>query len=216
MDPLIAPAGRKYNAENGVALLWQKSRNRPIQSAELSIDLKDPGVAAILAWLVPGLGHWYQGRRAKAVLYFVAIVGMFGWGIYLGGSGESFDRDGRTSRSATAGRSTSLGVPMITDFYYLAQVFVGLPALPAVPGPPDGAGTEGALGRIHGPADCRRGRTRTVKNADQPTADELNKHLNRYFDLATFYATVAGLLNVLAIYNAWAGPVVVKPAKKER
>ena len=51
-------------------------------------------------------------------------------------------------------------------------------------------------------------------NADQPTADELNKHLNRYFDLATFYATVAGLLNVLAIYNAWAGPVVVKPAKK--
>ena len=52
-------------------------------------------------------------------------------------------------------------------------------------------------------------------NADQPTADELNKHLNRYFDLATFYATVAGLLNVLAIYDAWAGPVVVKPAKKD-
>ena len=44
------------------------------------IKLKDPALAAFLAWLVPGLGHWYQGRRAKAVLFFVCIMGIFGYG----------------------------------------------------------------------------------------------------------------------------------------
>ena len=44
-----------------------------------AIDLKDPALAALLAWLIPGLGHWYQGRRAKAVLFFVCIMGLFAY-----------------------------------------------------------------------------------------------------------------------------------------
>ena len=102
--------------------------------------------------------------------------------------------------------------------YYVAQVFVGLPALPALyqahrmeQGLPVRWG-----GLMAPPLPEIGGRPNpNGKNANQPTADELNKRLNRYFDLATFYATVAGLLNVLAIYDAWAGPVIVKPAKKE-
>jgi hypothetical protein len=50
----------------------------------LEIDLKDPVLAALLAWLIPGLGHWYQGRRHKAVLFFVCILGTFIYGLYLG------------------------------------------------------------------------------------------------------------------------------------
>ncbi len=182
---------------------------------ELSIDLKDPGVAAILAWLIPGLGHWYQGRRAKAVLYFVAIMGLFGWGIYLGGSGESFPEDGR---NVTIGYGRAVYFAWRPDdrrFYYLAQVFVGLPALPALyQAHRMEQGQKVLWGGFMAPPIAGRPNP-NGPNADQPTADELNKHLNRYFDLATFYATVAGLLNVLAIYDAWAGPVVVKPAKKD-
>ena len=50
------------------------------------IDLKDPALAGFLAWLFPGLGHCYQGRYAKAVLYFVCIFGVFSYGLYLGSS----------------------------------------------------------------------------------------------------------------------------------
>ena len=34
-----------------------------------------------------------------------------------------------------------------------------------------------------------------------------NKKLNRYFELGTVYTMIAGLLNILAIYDAFAGPV---------
>ena len=53
-----------------------------------TVDLKDPALAGFLAWLVPGLGHLYQGRRAKAALFFVCIMGTFIYGCYLGGSKE--------------------------------------------------------------------------------------------------------------------------------
>jgi hypothetical protein len=54
-------------------------------------------------------------------------------------------------------------------------------------------------------------------NVNQPTAHDLNKVLARNFELAAFFTMVAGLLNVLAIYDAWAGPVFVQPvAKKEK
>jgi hypothetical protein len=41
------------------------------------ISLRNPWVALGLGLLVPGLGHAYQGRTFKAVLYFVCITGMF-------------------------------------------------------------------------------------------------------------------------------------------
>lgn len=43
---------------------------------------KSWAVAVLLAWLVPGLGHWYLGRRGKALAFFGFIAGLFlvGWG----------------------------------------------------------------------------------------------------------------------------------------
>ena len=58
------------------------------QSNDQSIQLKDPLIAGVLAWLVPGLGHFYQGRNAKGVLFIVCILGTFIYGLYLGGSNE--------------------------------------------------------------------------------------------------------------------------------
>ena len=41
----------------------------------------DPMSSGVLAWLVPGAGHWALGRRAKAAMFFVLIIGTFlaGW-----------------------------------------------------------------------------------------------------------------------------------------
>ena len=49
------------------------------------IDLRNRWLAALLAWCVPGLGHFYQGRTHKGGLFLGAILGMFLAGLWLGG-----------------------------------------------------------------------------------------------------------------------------------
>jgi hypothetical protein len=39
------------------------------------------------------------------------------------------------------------------------------------------------------------------------TLDTLHKRLHRYFDLGSIYTMIAGLLNILVIYDAFGGPV---------
>ena len=41
-------------------------------------------IALILAVLVPGLGHLFQGRFVKGLIYFCGILGLFVWGVKLG------------------------------------------------------------------------------------------------------------------------------------
>src|SRR5438132_10808528 len=41
-------------------------------------------LAALLSYLVPGLGQIYQGRVGKGVLFFVCIYTLFFYGMYLG------------------------------------------------------------------------------------------------------------------------------------
>ncbi len=45
---------------------------------------KNPWIAGLLAYLIPGAGHFYQGRMLKAVIYSVSILGLFIWGQKLG------------------------------------------------------------------------------------------------------------------------------------
>lgn len=41
-------------------------------------------LAVVLAWAVPGLGHWYLGRRGKAAVYALSIIGLFLAGLFFG------------------------------------------------------------------------------------------------------------------------------------
>lgn len=86
------------------------------------INLRDPWIAGVLAFLIPGAGHLYQGRLFKAALYFVCIGGTFLFGMHMSewkavasfgqpSGGENFRR----------GRKKNLG--------FLAQIGVGLPAV---------------------------------------------------------------------------------------
>lgn len=159
----------------------------------IEIDLKDPVLAAFLAWLVPGLGHWYQGRRHKAVLFFVCILGTFIYGLHIG--------EGRVVYASFRDNDTRL--------FYVCQVGVGLAAMPALVQ----ARREKPLNfwiypnfmappKLTGPVD---------------TLDQLQKDLHHYWELGTLYTAIAGLLNLLAIYDAWGGPAYSTPApvKKE-
>ncbi|QDU07183.1 DUF6677 family protein [Gimesia aquarii] len=80
------------------------------------IELKNPVVAAILAFLIPGAGHFYQGRTFKAAIYCFCILSTFFCGMALG--------DWKTVYYQSEPGKRNLG--------YFAQVGVGLPALPAL------------------------------------------------------------------------------------
>ena len=186
----------------------------PQQTDSPDIDLKDPIVAALLAWLVPGLGHWYQGRRAKAVLFFICIMGLFAYGVYLGG-GTRVDKDNQ-SRYLGYGRAVYLSLQKDDlRLYYLSQIGVGLPAMPAL--------VQAYRMNHHQKVflDGFMAPPRSVQvrfddpNEGQPTAHDLNYLLNRTFELATIFTAVAGLLNVLAVCDAFGGPVAMQPAAKK-
>ena len=44
-----------------------------------------PLLAGLLAWLVPGAGHWYVGRPERAAVLFLTIQSMFWAGMAVGG-----------------------------------------------------------------------------------------------------------------------------------
>lgn len=50
----------------------------------------------------------------------------------------------------------------------------------------------------------------------QEQLSDWHSTLNMRFELGTLYTMVAGLLNVLAILDAYGGPVVAQPGKQER
>jgi hypothetical protein len=81
------------------------------------VPLRDPIFAAVLAFLVPGLGHFYQRRVFKAALYAVCILGTFFTGMRIGhGQVVYFHWQNPENRT----------------YAYLCQFWVGLPALPAL------------------------------------------------------------------------------------
>ncbi len=153
------------------------------------LELKDPVVAAVLGWLIPGLGHLYQGRTAKGLLFMVCVLSTFCYGLFLS--------DGRAVYASWADWDYRLP--------YFCQVGVGLPALPAL--------LQTYLVR-GGKAPLMGGMM-----APPVTPAELNewyRTLHRYFDLGTVYTMIAGLLNVLAMYDAWGGPVQLDEQEEKK
>src|SRR5262249_45376631 len=86
----------------------------------------------------------------------------------------------------------------------LCQVGVGMAALPALvqAARADEAGPRPS--GIMAPPELPQ---RPNDSTDGGELGLWNKTLNRYFELGTVYTMIAGLLNILAIYDAFAGPV---------
>jgi TM2 domain-containing membrane protein YozV len=156
-------------------------------AAPLLVRLRNPAIAALLGWLVPGAGHLYQGRTAKGILFMISILSTFFYGLYLG--------DGKVVYASWRSGDTR--------WAYVCQIGVGLAALPALvqanrPQDGDSAG-------FMAPPELPRGPHNG--SGDGGELGIWNRNLNRYFELGTVYTMIAGLLNILAIYDAFAGPV---------
>jgi hypothetical protein len=169
-----------------------KSDEQAHSAETLEIDLRNPAWAAFWAWLWPGSGHLYQRRYAKGVLFMVCILGTFFIGLTLGNGHVVYASWEKNDKR----------------WQYFCQLGVGAPALPALlQRHRMQRGQEPLFGGLMAPP-------RYVAQSDHPREleqDELAKwhlDLNSRFELGTLYTMIAGLLNVLAIYDAFAGPVI--------
>ncbi len=151
---------------------------------ESSVELKNPWLAAFLAWLIPGWGHYYQGRTGKAILYFVAIMGLYLTGFVLG--------EGRVVYWKWVSPFSNFDE---FNLYFLGQFFVGLPSLPAL--------IQVTLAYL-GHAPILGG----FMDGSPLGLNAMHHPLGKLVEVASIYTTVAGLLNVFAIYDALCGPAL--------
>ncbi len=167
----------------------QDSESASPSDQQIEVDLRNPTVAALWAWIWPGAGHIYQRRYAKGTLFMVCVLGIYFFGLTLG-SGHVVYASWR---------------PADKRWQYICQLGVGAPALPALvqsrqvrqTGKPFGNGFMAPPVNI---------------SPDSGVSDDLSElHLryHTFFEMGTLYTMIAGLLNVLAIYDAYAGPVIV-------
>lgn len=185
---------------------------------KIDVDLKEPGFAALLAWLWPGAGHIYQRRYRKGAIFMICILGTFFFGLILG-NGHVVYASWR---------------PNDYRWQSVPQLGVGLPAFPAiiqnfkVRGGKDPYFVTARRYPENHPNEFEIIPPDVLKNYQGETlADGLmappagNVYLNRKdvlamwtsesqhgFEIGTLYTIVAGLLNILAIYDAYAGPVL--------
>ncbi len=114
------------------------------------VPLKSPYIAGLLAFLIPGAGHWYQGRRFKATIFSVCILTIFVWGMILGNLQPVYSQVAFVSRGSSVQMETGRPVSRMTFGYY-AQILVGVPALPALLQQERFRLDEGMASRLDGP-----------------------------------------------------------------
>lgn len=186
------------------------AESNEVQSNDQSPRLKDPLIAGVLAWLIPGLGHFYQGRNAKGALFVICILGTFLYGLYLGGSREV----GWGRAVYFSFRTGDWRLP------WLCQIGIGLPTVPMtllqwkLQDQP-------ILNGFMAPPALRLPDMTDINGPPQPPPPTqmslawINRLLPHYFEMGTVYTMIAGLLNILAVYDACCGPVPAESAKND-
>lgn len=171
------------------------------------IDLRNRHLAAFLAWLVPGLGHMYQGRYTKGSLFFVCILSAWILGFALGGSTVVY----------------ASWQPGDKRWHFLLQAGAGAVAMPAI-----------VQGNEMRKFTDNRGRTKPgyepwwngfMAPPDRPVVEGEPDLVAAWYatrgagyEMGTWYTVIAGLLNILVIYDAYGGPLAVPISgrKKEK
>jgi hypothetical protein len=170
----------------------------------------DP-IAAMLSYLIPGLGQIYQGRIAKGILFFVCIYTLFFVGSSMGSGSvhlkrgdesETYTVSSNVYLPDTADQNNPFNLPRLAANLYnrpqfAGQFWVGLAAWPAiwqyVNYSPQQKNGDPLLGYF------QRTPNETALNAVHTSGDKL-------LELGWVFTVIAGVLNVLVIYDALAGP----------
>jgi hypothetical protein len=163
-------------------------------------------VAALLSYLIPGLGQVYQGRVGKGLLFFFGLYVLFFYGMWMGQwrnvwLPETSDLPEIVIASQQLeGTSKSLAYRP----QFLGQFWIGMAAWPAV--------------YQYIQFDQRKDVGPMFGKFERmPSEDELNdlqRNGSKRWDLGWVYTVIAGVLNLLVIYDALAGPMFRDPPKR--
>lgn len=195
---------------------------------DVIVELRDPYWAAFLAWLWPGSGHFYQRRYGKGFLFMVCVLGTFFYGLGLG--------RGRVVYASFK--------PGDFRWQYVFQLGAGAVALPAIaqayvtsnPKNPDQPNDPFfILAHRYPPGHPKSFYVVDNENYDGPTLKDgfmappagpifqntrdtlgmWHYDMRHLYDMGTLYCIVAGLLNLLVIYDAFCGPAIITPEQRE-
>ncbi|MGL6072977.1 MAG: DUF6677 family protein [Fimbriiglobus sp.] len=173
--------------------------------------------AALFSYFLPGLGQVLQGRIGKGVLFFVCIYSLFFYGFWLGKMKNVWIPE--SSRVPEARLQVSFGNVRFLDVtlggiaksvwnrpQFASQFWMGVAVWPALaqyvvsePAPIDDPQKEVPPMAVL--KDYMQAPTEAKFNDFQRAGDKT-------WDLAWIYTVIAGVLNLLVIYDALAGPVV--------
>jgi hypothetical protein len=168
-------------------------------------------LAGLLSFMIPGLGQIYQGRLGKGVLFFVCIYALFFYGMALGDWKNVYI----PHTFHTAGPPDIPVIhdsPVLTDLFnrlqYLGQFWAGAVAWPAILQYKwyDEANHEAQDKNppLHGFE--RQPPENKNRETGEDGLNELQTKGDKTWDLAWVYTVIAGVLNILVIYDAYAGP----------
>jgi hypothetical protein len=192
-----------------------------------------PHVAGVLSYLVPGLGQIVQGRVAKGLLFFVCIYALFFYGLFLGSGtatlqaapATSSDK-GHAEEPATVVHRVSgsvflpdstenLGSSLYNRPQFLAQFWVGIAAWPAIYQylvfDKNETYADNRLGGfMRQPGGALKSADSSPGGRQVSTSDEdLNAVFttnDKMMELGWVFSVIAGVLNIMVIYDAVAGP----------
>ena len=140
-------------------------------------------LAGLLAWLLPGAGHYYLRHRGMAVVYFLAITFAYGAGLAIGGVKTSIN-------------------PYLNRWLFLAELGTGGYTIAGYVASNQTVGVDArmttAVVRGEPPfSDLSETERRALE-------DRLLPYLSFYpeSDVAQIYLSIGGLLNLLAILDA--------------
>lgn len=160
-------------------------------------------LGGILSYLVPGLGQIAQGRVGKGLLFLVCLLGLFHVGQAMGGWKNVYvpvEGDG-------GGPRNPLRAIINHRWHYAGQFWIGIAAWPALwqyYGLPVPSAESNKF--LH---DYQRAPQETELNAIEQESDKTPA-------LGWMYTVIAGMLNILVIYDAYAGPAYGPGMRKER
>jgi hypothetical protein len=162
-------------------------------------------VAALLSYLIPGLGQLTQGRVRKGLLYLVSLYALFFYGMYLGKYQNVYLPD-YEAKEAQEGALSRLRSSLWTRFQFVGQFPIGMAAWPAV-----------YQYCVYDEEDRNPPMKGWMRAPSIERLNELQRDSDKTWDLGWVYTLIAGVLNVLVIYDALAGPAFreTKAAPKE-
>jgi hypothetical protein len=164
----------------------------------------DP-VAALLSYLIPGLGQVYQGRVGKGLLFFFGLYLLFFYGMWMGQWRNVWLPDTTDLPPVVMVNQQFEGTLKAITYrpQFLGQFWIGMAAWPAVYqyiqfDPQRDAGP--LFGKFE-------------RAPSEQALNDLQQNGSKRWDLGWVYTVIAGVLNMLVIYDAFAGPMFRDPPK---